>query len=154
MPHRPPNPIDGDVFPNPTATGGATVELSCEHPQEPDKIVGHIVRLDDENYSAYACNPLCRDEIGNYLGAYTSIRCAIVNLEYQDGRLTKKPQVEFACPDCGETVKSVMIQGSLYNKSKPQLVDTVKAMIVSDEWGNGRYRNVTGYQVHECEDSQ
>ena len=150
MPHTPQKHVDCEVFSNPTATGGAMIELDCDHPDRPGAIVGQIVRNSDYNYTVFVYDE--EDEsLKITLGIFTSIKCAIANIEYRDGRLTKKRQKEFDCPDCGETVKSVMVYSLLHTQSNPRLVDIVKVMIVVDEWGNGKYQSVVGYQVHECE---
>ena len=151
MPHRPANPIffDSDVYAEPTDNGGAMVKLPSDHIKRPNQVIGQIIKNGDNDYTAYTYN-IDTDELIIALGRYTSIDCAIARLEYREGRLSTKYNREFACPDCGKTVKTVMVAGPVYPRTIPKLANIDKVMILADTWNKGTYNFVKGITLHEC----
>ena len=154
MPHRDPNPIffDSAVEAALTDAGDANVKLPDNHPKYPGLVVGKIIKntKNDNYYTAYYYDAK-EDKLIFALGSFTSIDCAIARLEYRDGRLSTKPNREFACPDCGKIVRNVMLDGPIYNRAIPKLVNSQLSVVIADTWRNGHYRSVEGYTLHKCQ---
>ena len=158
MPHREPNnwPADSAVesrrslHSEVTKDEGVWVVFPNDHPDEPGKVIGEIIRIDDSHYSVYTFDEKMKKS-GHHVGTFTAVSYAIASLEFRRGRLTKKATNAIRCPHCGDPVHTVTTHGYPNYKQKPRVMNNEIITVYSDETHSGIRRPVTGLTAHLCE---